>query len=165
MIMELAPEEFAGILPLYHATDLRFPLISAVLERRQRGQVFGEQRSALVVNNFGFMFYVGEQNEEFDNSLRDVFEKASGIKPSYLLWYAPPARWQQYLNECGARLRERVRFEFRSNRVSEPVVCPAEFEMRRLDAELIPKTNKFRLDIDSRFWSSAKDFERPRDSA
>lgn len=159
MNIELAPEEFAGVLPLYHATDLRFPLISAVLERRQRGQVFGDQRSALVVNNFGFMFYTGETNEEFDTSLRGLFDTASGIKPSYLLWYSPPAKWQQYLNERGARLRERVRFEFRASQLSEPVVFPSGFEMRRLDAELIPKTKKFGLDIDSRFWSSAKDFE------
>ncbi len=159
MTIELAPEEFAGVLPLYHATDLRFPLISAVLERRQRGQVFRDQRSALVVNNFGFMFYAGETSENFDTSLRGIFETASGIKPSYLLWYSPPAGWQQYLNERSARLRERVRFEFRGGSVREPVACPAGLEMRRLDAELIPKTKKFGLEIDSRFWSSARDFE------
>ena len=32
MTVELAPADFSGVLPLYHATDLRFPLISAVLD-------------------------------------------------------------------------------------------------------------------------------------
>jgi RimJ/RimL family protein N-acetyltransferase len=31
--------------------------------------------------------------------------------------------------------------------------------MRKLDRELIPKTSKFNLDLDSRFWSSIQDVE------
>lgn len=159
MTVELAPADFSGVLPLYHATDLRFPLISAVLDGSQRGQVFADRidgpRSALVINNFGFMFYVGE----FDDSFRGLFQTQSGIRPSYLLWYSPPVAWQEYLSAAGARLRERVRLEFQKDRATDPAEPPAGFELRKLDAELVSKTKKLGVDIDSRFWSSAQDVE------
>lgn len=164
MMVELAAKDFGKVLPLYHQAGSRFPLISAVLENRQRGQVFADQKhdpaSALVVNNFGFMFYVGQEtNAEFDDALTALFENAGGIKPSYLLWYSPPENWQQRLDQLEARKRERVRFEFRGDR-TKTIPCPAGFEMRKLDAALVPKTEKFRVELGSRFWSSPEDFEK-----
>lgn len=162
MIVELAPEDFADVLPLYHATEFRFPLISAVLERGQRGQVFADRknnpRSAIVVNNFGFMFYLGETNPEFDDALMELLETGSNLKPSYLLWYSPPENWQNRLAQLGARVRERVRFEFHGRQLTEPVPCALGFEIRKLDAELVPKTEKFGIALGSRFWSSPDDF-------
>ena len=163
MIAELAPEEFSKALSLYHQTEFRFPLISAVLERRQRGQVFvdrnHEPSSAVVVNNFGFMFYVGrEPHLEFDEFLSELFRSGSEIKPSYLLWYSPPEHWQRKLDELGARMRERVRFEYRETQIAV-LSCPGGFEIRKLDAELISRTERFRIDVGSRFWSSPEDFE------
>jgi len=165
MIVELAPEDFSQVLPLYHQSEFRFPLMSAVLEGRQRGQVFADRangrKSALVVNKFGFMFYVGQQaNAAFDEALSNFFENGTGIRPSYLLWYSPPEHWQPRLDTFGARLRERVRFEFHSNRVNEVNPCPAGFELRKLNAELVPKTERFRIELGSRFWSSPEDFEK-----
>jgi GNAT superfamily N-acetyltransferase len=170
MMVELAPDDFLTVLPLYQSSELRFPLIAAVVRRRQRGQVFADHqrqpRSALIVNDFGFMFYVGGHGDsEFDQSLGELFTSGSAIKPSYLLWYAPPQSWRQQLNALApeVRVRERIRFEFRGDRSSylnEDLVCPPGFEIRTLENELIAKTRKLGVDIDSRFYSSSEDLEK-----
>ncbi len=157
--VELESSEFPDVLSLYRSGPLRFPLISAVIENRQRGQVFvdGNAKSALVLNNFGFMYLIAaEVNRAFDKALVELFTSAKKIKPSYLLWYSPPEFWQQRLDAAGARRRERIRYQFDGDS-SDPITCPNGFEMRRLDAELIPKTKKFGIEIDSRFWASAQD--------
>jgi GNAT superfamily N-acetyltransferase len=152
-MIELDTEDFPEVLPLYRSSGFRFPLISAVIQRQQRGQIFADRktdpRSAVVINNFGFMYWLGVGD---DSSFQ-----FTGIKPSYLLWYAPPHNWQDKLDAAGARRRERIRFEFRG-RAGEPANVPAGFELRNLDLDLITKTSKFKLDLDSRFWSSAEDF-------
>lgn len=160
--VELEASDFAEVLPLYRSSTLWFPFIAAVIKNSQRGQVFVDRqpnpKSALVTNNFGFMYLIGaEVNPEFDDTMVELISGAKRIKSSYLLWYSPPQAWQQKLDVAGARCRERIRYEFHGSS-SGPVNCPSGFEMRRLDAELIPKTKKFNVEIDSRFWSSAQDF-------
>jgi RimJ/RimL family protein N-acetyltransferase len=158
MIVELESQDFQEVLPLYRSSGLCFPLISAVIQRQQRGQIFADQktnpRSSVVINNFGFMCSLGVEDE----SLMQMFAGSGQIKPKYLLWYAPPDTWQKKLDAAGVRRRERVRYEF-SGDANEPITVPAGFEMRKLDRELIPKTNKFNLNLDSRFWSSIEDVE------
>ena len=163
--VELESRGFPNVLQLYESSALTFPFISSVIENRQRGQVFVDRqpnpRSALVINNFGFMCLIGaELNPEFDDALVELISGANKIRSSYLLWYSPPQAWQQKLDVAGARRRERIRYEFQGNTryLSEPISCPSGFEIRKLDTELIPKTKKFGVEIDSRFWSSAQDF-------
>ena len=157
MIVELESQDFPNVLPLY--SGLCFPLISAVIQRQQRGQIFADQkknpRSSVVINNFGFMCLLGVED---DPEWTQLFATNDKIRPSYLLWYAPPPIWQNKLDTAGARRRERIRFEFTGNQI-ESIAVPAGFDMRKLDRDLIPKTNKFKLDLDSRFWSSAEDVE------
>lgn len=169
MTVELQPDEFARVLPLYREAGVCFPLISAVIQGGQRGQVFADRRelpsSALVVTDFGFMFLAGaEQNAPFDASLSRLFANGDALKPSYLMWYSPPAGWQRRLDEFGSevvRRRERVRFEFREERagwLAEPVECPDGFELKHASAELLPEAEKLGLKLDSRFWASAAEF-------
>jgi RimJ/RimL family protein N-acetyltransferase len=169
MIAELQPHEFARVLPLYRATAACFPLISAVIQEKQRGWIFADERenprSAVVVTAFGFMFLAGfEESEAFDAGLAELIKTGGGFKPTYVLWYSPPANWQSRLDAVGpdlVRKRERVRFEFRAEDagwMAEPRKVPAEFELRSLSFDLIPKTEKFGIKLDSRFWASAADF-------
>jgi len=168
MIAELQPTEFNRVLSLYHMTAMSFPLISAVIQQKQRGQVFANERdrpaAALVVTNFGFMFWIGaEQNELFDEGLRQIFSSGDALKPSYLLWYSPPAAWQTKLDGMGSdsvRRRERVRLECRaeSDSAAGSIPAPVGFELKDLTLDLIPKTEKFGVKLDSRFWTSCEDF-------
>jgi GNAT superfamily N-acetyltransferase len=169
MFAELQPDEFPRVLPLYRAAGVRFPLISAVIQRRQRGRVFADAGAApgaaFVVTDFGFACRLGgEGGKEFDAGLARLLATAGALRPEYLLWYAPPADWQARLDALGAptvRRRERVRFEFREGRagwLGAPVECPAGFELKRLSAELVPATEGLGVDLASRFWASADDF-------
>jgi len=145
----IEPKDFSSVLSLYQGC---FPLLLAVIRGKQRGQIFANDDSAVVINNFGFMGFFGdEHNEAFNIDLVELFA-GDAIKPNYLLWYSPPVYWQKRL---GSR-RERVRFKL--NSLGEMMQCPVGFELRKLDADLIPRTAEFGMDIDSRFWSSAADF-------
>ena len=168
MIVELKPDDFPSVWPLYRAAGVSFPLISAVIQKKQRGQVFVDDRgnpgSAVVLTDFGFMLFLGaEQNESFDEGFAQLLATGGALRPSYILWYAPPAEWQGRLDLIGpdlVRRRERIRFEFRqesADYLKEPARCPAGMELKNLSADLLPKTEKFDVRIDSRFWSSAAD--------
>jgi RimJ/RimL family protein N-acetyltransferase len=171
MVVELKPQEFPAVLPLYRSMNVSFPLISAVIQQQQRGQIFvdqsGNPKAALVVTAFGFISYLAfGQNRIFDDELSQLFASTGAFKPAYLLWYSPHENWQEKLNTLGSNLvrrRERIRFEFRPERadyLSQAGNYPSTFQLRDLDAELIQKTEKFGLNIDSRFWSSAADFSQ-----
>lgn len=165
MLIELEPDNFPDVLPLYRTAGHTFPLISAVIQRKQRGQIFVDRRehprTALVVNNFGFMHLLGAESEAAPAELL----AAEGVfRSSYLLWYAPPTSWQERLDALPperVRRRERVRFVFRPEQalyLGETAQPPAGFELRHMDADLLARAAKFGLHLDSRFWSSASDF-------
>lgn len=168
MMTELEPEDFSKALLLYRAAGGCFPLLLAVIEGKQRGQIFVDEqdcpKTALVVNNFGFMGLLeAEPNELFDEHLATLFETGGNLRSSYLLWYAPPMRWQAKLDRLApnvARRRERVRLNFTEDRavyLRKPTPLPPEFELKTLDTETLSQSEKFGLHIDSRFWSSAAD--------
>ncbi|MCM3904868.1 MAG: GNAT family N-acetyltransferase [Pyrinomonadaceae bacterium] len=166
-MVELQPDDFLRVLPLYRSAGKSFPLISAVIQNKQRGQIFADTRenprAAIIVTNFGFMFLTGEECESFDDELARVFTTSGKFKPSYLLWYSPPEGWQARLDSIPdlGRRRERVRLDFRPDQagwLGEPVDSPAGFELKDLSSELIPKTEKFGVKLDSRFWGSTADF-------
>ncbi len=162
MIFELEKNDFSKILPLYFSEEKTFPLILAVIQERQRGRVFVDNpiqpESAMIMNDFGFLQLVGTKKFEYDFIKSLEFPRLSS---SYLLWYSPPLQIQKifdgFLHEQ-VRRRERVRFIYKKKTVEYLVECPAGFNTRRLDNELIKKTLDFKLDIGSRFWSSIDDF-------
>lgn len=168
MLAQLLPDKFSELIPMYHDTGGVYPLILAVLEGSQRGQVFVSDdcpQAAFVINNFGFARLVGIGDDAFDHELAELLAgRESALGCSYLLWYDPPARWRKKLNRFvgdAIKRRERVRFEFRSERaryVSEAAQCPEDFALREMDHCLLSKAKKFALDLESRFWSSADDF-------
>lgn len=168
MVLELSPSEFARALPLYQDAGLNFPLISAVTQQRQRGQVFVDDNehpsSAFIVTDFGFTYLVGDDNDDtFAEGLAKLLAKAEAIKPKYLLWYSPLAKWQSKLDGLPdlARKRGRIRLNFRSDVadwLGQTIQTPAGFELRRVDRALIRKTEKLGVKLDSRFWQSADDF-------
>lgn len=144
------------------------PLISAVVQGLQRGQVFVDHRdhphSAVAVAHFGFMFLIGEGDEAFDAGLAQAFATNDVLKPSYLLWYSPPLSWQARLDVIPdlVRVRARARFRFSAERAAwlrESTRPPGGYELRKLTADLLPETEGLGPDIASRFWSSAADYE------
>lgn len=165
MMVELRPSEFERVLPLYRDTGMTFPLISSVIQGDQRGQILAndldELTGALVVANFGFTFFVGKEDERFHEELIRLFGTGNELRPSYLLWYSPPETWHKVLDDVApdaVKRRQRIRYNFSKDHagwMNEPVVSPPGFELKNLSFELLPKTEKFQLKLDSRFWTSA----------
>ena len=162
MFFELGMNDFKRVLPLYLREQTIFPLILAVVQQQQRGWVFVDDPDhstcALVINNFGFMQFIGTGN--FDD-ISEFFKSPKAFLPSYLLWYSPPLHIQKKMGGFAyeqVRCRERARFIFKRQTILNPLACPAGFTVQNLDKEWIKKTQNFKLDIGSRFWSSTDDF-------
>src|SRR5947207_1565409 len=117
-IVELRGDELGAALPLYRAAGMTFPLISAVLQSVQRGQVLADRResprAAAVVGRSGFTFLAGAGDAAFDGALADVLATGDVLEPSRLLWYAPPDAWRARLDTApdGVRRRERLRLDW-----------------------------------------------------
>jgi GNAT superfamily N-acetyltransferase len=167
-VIGLRPEEFSAAFPLYRAAGLTFPLISAVLQGVQRGQVLADRResphAAAIVTRFGFTFVAGEADSAFDGGLAQVLASADVLEPSRVLWYAPPESWRARLDAVpdGVRRRERARLQFSEERATwlhDPPPIPEPFALETLTPDLLPATEPLGLDVASRFWSSAEDYE------
>jgi len=164
MLVELGEQEFPKVLARYRAGGKLFPLILAVLEGSQRGQVFVSDKSeaAFVVGNFGFSCLIEADDAEFDRGLTELLADGGPVRSSYLLWYEPPPRWQTKLDASeSVKRRERVRFEFRKESVpylNETASCPGGFHLQRMTPQLLTSAEKFGLGLESRFWSTTDDF-------
>jgi len=164
MLVEL--KEYSEVLERYRGGGHVFPLILAVLEGSQRGQVFVSDRSesAFVVGNFGFscLIEADEVDESFERGLAELLAARGPVRSSYLLWYEPPPRWQTKLDASeSVKKRERVRFEFRkegANYINQTVSCPGGFQLQRMTPQLLTNAEKFGLGLESRFWSTTDDF-------
>jgi GNAT superfamily N-acetyltransferase len=167
-MVELTKNAIEKIQALHQTVDIHFPLIEAVIQKKQRGWVFVDNpdnpTSVMVVTNFGFMQTFGaQQSERFNADTADFFTRRDPQKPSYLLWYSPPPHWQNIMDKSPdqVRRRERMRFNFNKQRadyLGRPLECPSGFELSLLDDGLIEKTDGFKLNIGSRYWASVDDF-------
>ncbi|MEP6894767.1 MAG: GNAT family N-acetyltransferase [Chloroflexota bacterium] len=162
-LFELPPHNFEKILPLYLSEEKIFPLILAVVRQKQRGWVFVndsiQPASALVINNFGFMQFIGIK--DIDDRLINFFGSPKASMPSYLLCYSPPPQIQKMLDdfpEQQVRRRERVRFAFNQPINRDKAKYPSGYEVQLLTEELIRITTHFQLDLGTRFWASTTDF-------
>jgi len=167
-MIELHAKEFPRVLPLYLRSGQCFPLISAVLQQKQPGQVFVDAledvRSALVVTHFGFTLFLGNpSNESFNAALQNALSRTGIVQPSYLLWYAPPREWSDifgHLPDGTSRSRERIRYRFdaAAYTIDVPQKLPVGFELKAIDRDLLAKAEKLNLEIGSRFWASVDAF-------
>jgi RimJ/RimL family protein N-acetyltransferase len=166
MLEPLPPSRYSELLPLNGTGETAFPIVAAVLEGRQRGQVLGAADGAgpaLVVNHFGFMRLLEEQPDPaFDAGLTQLFAEPAQLPSRYLLWYDPPGRWQERLDRIGDRVRRRERMRFAFSREAygraEEEPLPPGFAIAAMDAASFPKAGKFGLDLGGRFWASPDDF-------
>ena len=166
-VLEALPSgRFGEILPLAEEAGGNFPIIGAVLEGAQPGQVFADQelKTAFVVNRFGFARLLeADGRGEHDAEVAALLTASGPVLPSYILWYDPPARWQARLDASGekVRRRERLRFAFREEQapfLAQAPSCPEGFSIRAMDSALLGRADKFGLDLGGRFWPSAEAF-------
>jgi RimJ/RimL family protein N-acetyltransferase len=136
-----------------------FPLIHAVLDALQPGTVWrgGTVASpcAFVATRFGFAQWLGDGvDPRFDAQLEACLLHGDAGLPAHLLCYAPPPRWQAWLNaRPGSQVRERERVRW-----SDAPTLPPAWTCAPLTAEAIAATDALGLHAGDRFWRSADDF-------
>lgn len=167
MMRELARDRFGEVATLWREAGGTFPIVAAVLEGSQNGQVFVSDAApdaAFMVSDVGFVALVERApSGAMDAALATLLGDGTAIRPSYLLWYDPPARWQARLDGEGVRRRERLRFGFNPASalyLGETAAVPAGFQLARMTPGLLAEAERFGLALDSKFWRSAEDFLR-----
>lgn len=130
------------------------PLIAAVIEGSQPGTVWAGDAAAVVATRFGFMQWLGGTDDAaLFRRLADALANEGGELPGYLLWYAPPATWDAWLRERGARERERLRWRFAGTPGGARPALPAGMSLQPLDASNAASADRLGLHLD-RFWPS-----------
>lgn len=169
-MIELRDQQFSEVLPLYSEAGIGFPLIRAVVRKRQAGRIWVDRKdapqNALVLNKFGFTHLFGDKrNEAFYSEIEKLIFGESSLQCKYLLWYSPPTTWCKKMDSMAdeiARRRERIQLDFNPEKFrefrAEKGRIGKGFILKRLDEGLIEKCDVFNLDIENRFWGSAEDF-------
>src|ERR1035437_9419911 len=162
----LTPNEYHAVLPLADQTGTQYPIIRAVLENRQDGQVLADHRtaptSAIVCHKFGFLTVLtGPDTSISAEKVIELLLHGQELTPQYRLWYDPGTRFMPLLQphvEAGkARVRERIRYQFSATgpQTQEP---PAGWNIRELEQRDLSALAEVRLGFPDRFWRSADDF-------
>jgi RimJ/RimL family protein N-acetyltransferase len=142
-----------------------FPLIRAVIDGQQPGTIWrggdAKHPCAVVLTRFGFMQWLGHCDDtDFNQRFATQLAQATPQLPGYLLWYAPPAHWQDWLaGQAGVRERERVRWTFQALPSHDDTdgSLPAGFASGPLTAELARRAEPLGMNLGSRFWPSLDD--------
>jgi len=163
---QLDSSKYAHVIPLADAAGVEFPIIRAVLENRQEGQVFADDdlnpRTAIVCHKFGFLTILNRHETilSSDEVLR-ILLHGKEISPQYRLWYDPGAAFipllKPYIDAGKVRIRERIRYRFRDAVLDVPEP-PNGWRIRSLERSDLPKVVAFKLDFPERFWGSANNF-------
>jgi RimJ/RimL family protein N-acetyltransferase len=167
---ELSEYEFPEVLPLYEKAKIDFPLIRAVIRKKQTGKVWVDKKkdpsNAFVWTKFGFTYLFCDENDEsFNSEIEALIFKDSSFECKYLLWYNPPKLWCDKMDLMPDEIaRRRIRIQFKFNKqvynefINQKNILPSNFFIKKIDSKLIEKIAVFNLDINKRFWASANDF-------
>ncbi len=162
----LTPNEFGVVQTLADMVGAEYPIIRAVLENRQDGQVLADHRAtptcAIVCHKSGFLTVLASPDSSPPLAeVLDVLLHGEELTPKYRLWYDPSACFMPallpHIDAGRARVRERVRYGFSGvgETAAEPTVG---WTLRALERRDMPALSAFRLGFPERFWRSADDF-------
>jgi len=166
---KISQESCQKINPLFEQSEIGFPLIRAVIELQQQGELYADDEQSpsvcMIFTRFGFAFLFGDENNRtFNHSIARLIFQDSQLTPSYLLWYKPPLVWQEKLDALPQRLirkRQRIRFAFQNDQLpaaKEGRGLPPAYKLRKLDEQLFETGILLDLDLPMRFWRSVGDF-------
>ncbi len=138
-----------------------FPLINAVLQKKQEGRIFNIEKSLFIIHKSGFSYLkLGEENDI--NSLLNFFSKEKQL-PQYFHIYDPPVKLVEGIKNdmrFGIKYRKRIQFRFEEKKVISSFRRNIEksFTLKDIDNNIYDRLKIFDLKLDNHFWQSKDDF-------
>ena len=135
-----------------------FPIINAVIEKRQAGALiqFDQSSSMMVSHKFGFSYITDEGVVDLTEML-DLFQSHQEL-PNYLHLYNPSDAIIKAVSEdkrFNIKLRDRIQLKYLSPEIQ---VDSSRFSWELVNTINFDDLNIFEMDLSSRFWSSKQDF-------
>jgi GNAT superfamily N-acetyltransferase len=163
-MIRLERREYAAALPLYRASEARFPLVGSVLLDRQDGAVYVDRPSAptqaYVEHAFGFAQVLGAPSADFEAALERYLLVDKGAGAPKVRLYTPhlPTFLRDPRHDSMRSYRQRfvmdaARFESGHARGEVPPECEV-VEVGDGNVEEVERA----FGVTHRFWRSAADF-------
>ena len=159
-MVKLVQSKLAAVCDLYKEQDAFFPLIAAVLQGDQDGDVFCDRanspRAFYAEHSFGFAQVFGYIDNNFKDALREHLVVKKTFRPNKVRLYTPeePAFLRDTVYD---RIRsERQRFASGGN-VSHVAIPVDSVELRAVEVGDLPLLPTELVDM-TRFWRTGGDF-------
>ncbi|TMI98239.1 MAG: GNAT family N-acetyltransferase [Bacteroidetes bacterium] len=163
MLQQLSKEEYQVLLKIPGLFS--FPLVGAVVEKRQEGNVYVDSIAnpgiVFVIHKAGFS-YLYHRDESLDCEQLLEFFLNEGKLPVYFHLYDPP---EQLINcslkteKLGVKIRSRIQLQYKSKTIDTIKYKPAiSITVSAIDAENFDTLETFNLQLTNKFWSSKDDF-------
>lgn len=149
---------YQEILDYYIKNEMFFPIISSVLEEKQRGLIIKLSSEAhLVIHHFGFAQFIGK-NDDIPKIFNEFLDKKLYLSvnniPRKLRIYSPKLELK-YRTE----LEKSYRFKMKLNVRNFEIVQDNLYELIKIDSNNFDIINDtFEVDLETRFWKSKQDF-------
>jgi len=141
---------------IYNNQELRFPLIAAIIENIQAGEIMqnNELTHFFIINKFGFcQEFFSEFDEKFAGDIKNFILNRKYKK---LRLYAPNIEFENFLSRLeSAQKSERIQFEF--DKTLNLAQVDNNFRIEKANLNNI-KSFDFGLDLFNRYWNSLEDF-------
>jgi GNAT superfamily N-acetyltransferase len=141
-----------------------FPLISAVLEKKQQGKVFADRQvqpeNMFVLHKAGFAYFYSNEQSDYSEWLNFLLQEIN--IPPYFHIYDPPLTLQNEAcnnSRFGHKLRRRIQLQYIGKRIDPSIFKPAiKVHVDTVNPSNFHELEAFDLNISHKFWNSKEDF-------
>ena len=138
-----------------------FPLINAVLQKKQEGYVYNIGVPSFIIHKSGFS-YLKLSDENDLNSIIDFFANEQSL-PMYFHIYNPPNNLIERIkndNRFGNKLRKRIQLRYKEDKLktSYKDFLGKKFQIFDISRNNFESLRLFNLKLNSQFWKSESDF-------
>lgn len=137
-----------------------FPLINAVIQKKQQGKVYEYDDFDFIAHKSGFS-YLNLKTENI-NSIVDFFANEQSLKQYFHIYHAPFRVVEAIKkdNRFGYKYRKRIQFQFNEKTINSGLSksIPSKFGFKTINENNFNSLDIFELDLPNRYWNSKNDF-------
>lgn len=145
----------------------KFPLITAVIQNKQRGKIFTSDLAVFAANDFGFSIVSLARDNNFVADTFASFLRTEKSLPGYLLIYDPSENMLDYYRKSPQnyqKIRKRVQLKCLNPDLKfiNKIISGLPNNLGFLEIKKCNETqlSDFNLNIGNRFWSNWDDFRK-----
>lgn len=136
-----------------------FPIINAVLNARQQGNIYTQASVFFILHKAGFG-YLHQYTEDAAEALQELFLTEPSI-PQYFHLYNAPETFQKHIeahsDKFNYRMRKRIQLQYLLQSCQSGIEVSEEYSIKRIDLNNVSQLETLSLRPDI-FWNSDDDF-------